>query len=102
MAKSISRDEAFNIAGTHTQNENAQEITQSSEDNEEQISGETKVRKTQTTKKKQADNSQTRAVTCYMPKDLYKRLRIETLERDCSMTSYIIWAVEEYMRNHKD
>ena len=103
MAKSVNREDAFTIAGSHGSQSRATETdatttdTPAQADSQEKQSVETKVRKSKTTAKKQADNSDTRPVTCYMPQNLYKRLRMEAFERDSSMTNLIIMAVEEFL-----
>ena len=101
MAKFTNRDNAFNIAGSHmfgTSNDSSNNTEINTQ--EEETGVETKVRKSKTTAKKQADNSETRPVTCYMPKDLYKRLRIESIEQESSMTNLMIAALEEFFNNH--
>ena len=103
MAKFTNREDAFTIVGSHTfeKNNNTNDTqAENTNQNQNETKTETKVRKSKTTPKKQADNSETRAVTCYMPKDLFKHLRTEAFEQECSMTNLIIKAVEEYLDKH--
>lgn len=116
MAKSVNREEAFNITGMKMGDifkkdgidVGNKEETEKTVEKKEADGGktkvsesETKVRKSNTTPKKQADNSETRRVTCYLPTEMYKEVRKECIDNDCSITYYIISAIEEHMNTEK-
>ena len=114
MAKNRSASEAFSIAGTKSAKVRAMKEAsapagpapaaqaeashaQAGPAVEETVSERT-MKGSTSTKKRQAVGADRRAVTVYLPRDLYNRLRMATIEQDCSMTNLMIEALEDHLR----
>ena len=94
MAKSRRAEEAFILTETQQKEEKATKAKTQSTQAEEQDNKET--RRTRTTTKRQGTDVERRSLTVYLPKDLFKKVRMYSFECDSSMTNVVIDALQEY------
>lgn len=103
MARTRSAADAFDIAGSKTAStaRTAKAATEPAS-RAAQPQPEPAPRVTAKTQKRQANGEDRRAVTAYIPRDLFNDLRAKTCEEDCSITNVVIDALELYLRGESN